>query len=119
MGEKNSDVPAIDKMNNIFNLLAEEDRGLSQTQICNRLQLSKATVSRLINILVGMGYLENELVSYDYQGKSVRIYAIAALSIPFFGDFDDKSQKFLLQSKECAMEISSAMGSNIKEKNFE
>ena len=60
MNEKNSDVPAIDKMNQIFDLLALENKGLSQTAICNHLNLPKATVSRLINTLHSMGYLEQE-----------------------------------------------------------
>ena len=58
MAEKNNDVPAINKMNLIFDLLASEPKGLSQSSICNNLNLSKATVSRLINTLSGMGYLE-------------------------------------------------------------
>ncbi len=60
MIEKNGDVPAINKMNLIFDLLASEHKGLSQSTICNELDLPKATVSRLINTLHGMGYLEQD-----------------------------------------------------------
>lgn len=61
MKEKNSDVPAIHKMNLIFELLALESKGLSQATISNKLDLPKATVSRLINTLHGMGYLEQDI----------------------------------------------------------
>ncbi|MGL1891209.1 MAG: IclR family transcriptional regulator [Spirochaetaceae bacterium] len=60
MVEKNSDVPAINKMNLIFNLLASEHNSLSQTAICTKLDLSKATVFRLLNTLVSMGYIEQD-----------------------------------------------------------
>jgi len=60
MIEKNGDVPAINKMNQIFDLLALEPKGLSQSTISSLLDLPKATVSRLINTLHGMGYLEQE-----------------------------------------------------------
>ena len=60
MNEKSSDVPAINKMNQIFDLLALEHKGLSQTAICNHLNLPKATVSRLINTLHSMGFLEQD-----------------------------------------------------------
>ncbi len=70
MIEKNGDVPAINKMNLIFDLLASEHKGLSQSVICNELNLPKATVSRLINTLHGMGYLE--------QDKKVGLYTLGA-----------------------------------------
>lgn len=60
MVEKSSDVPAITKMNQIFDLLASEHRSMGQAEICNKLNLPKATVSRLINTLVGMGYIEQD-----------------------------------------------------------
>jgi len=59
MADKN-EVPAIEKMNRIFDLLLSETRGLSQASICSQLDLPKATVSRLINTLCGMGYLEQD-----------------------------------------------------------
>lgn len=59
MAERN-DVPAIDKMNRVFDLLVVESEGLSQSGICSMLDLPKATVSRLINTLCTMGYLEHE-----------------------------------------------------------
>lgn len=59
MAEKN-EVPAIDKMNRIFDLLASDVNGLSQASICSLLDIPKATVSRLINTLCTMGYLEQE-----------------------------------------------------------
>ena len=58
MAEKNGEVPAINKMNMVFDLLASETKGLSQASVCSRLDLPKATVSRLINTLTTMGYLE-------------------------------------------------------------
>lgn len=59
MAERN-DVPAIDKMNRIFDLLVTQATGLSQSSICSMLTLPKATVSRLINTLCTMGYLEQD-----------------------------------------------------------
>jgi len=59
MAEKN-EVPAIEKMNRIFDLLASESKGLGQASICSQLAMPKATVSRLINTLCTMGYLEHE-----------------------------------------------------------
>lgn len=67
MIEKSSDVPAINKMNLIFNLLASEHKGLSQATICSKLDLPKATVFRLINTLHSMGYLEQEIKSGTYS----------------------------------------------------
>ena len=66
MVEINGEVPAIRKMNQIFDLLASESKGLSQASICSRLALPKATVSRLINTLCSMGYLEQERNSSVY-----------------------------------------------------
>jgi len=66
MTEKN-EVPAIDKMNRIFDLLSFENKGLSQASICSKLDLPKATVSRLINTLRGMGYLEQDQSSSLYS----------------------------------------------------
>lgn len=66
MAEKNKNVPAIDKMNLIFDLLATEAKGLSQSSISSRLNLPKATVSRQINTLCCMGYLEQEYKSGLY-----------------------------------------------------
>ncbi len=67
MIEKSSDVPAINKLNLIFDLLASEHRGLSQAAICTKLNLPKATVSRLINTLHGMGYLEQDSKEGTYS----------------------------------------------------
>ena len=60
MTEKNNDVPAINKMNLIFDLLATEHDSITQAYICSKLDLSKATVFRLINTLLRMGYLEQD-----------------------------------------------------------
>lgn len=58
MDKQNSTVPALDKMDLIFDLLASSAYGLSQAQICQQLGLPKATVSRMINRLGELGYLE-------------------------------------------------------------
>lgn len=67
MVEKNGDVPAISKMNQIFDLLAVEHRSIGQAEICSKLNLPKATVSRLINTLTGMGYIEQDKKSGLYS----------------------------------------------------
>ncbi len=66
MSEKN-EVPAIEKMNRIFDLLVSESKGLSQASICSQLEMPKATVSRLINTLCGMGYLEQDTTGGFYS----------------------------------------------------
>lgn len=67
MINNSSGVPAINKMNLIFDLLASEHQSLSQATICSKLNLPKATVSRLINTLHGMGYLEQDNKSGTYS----------------------------------------------------
>lgn len=66
MEKQNSSVPALDKMDLIFDLLASSPEGLSQAAICTRLELPKATVSRMINRLSEMGYLEQNHLSGLY-----------------------------------------------------
>lgn len=58
MEKQNSAVPAIDKMDLVFDLLADSPVPLSQAAISGRLNLPKATVSRMINRLSELGYLE-------------------------------------------------------------
>jgi len=58
MDKQSSAVPALDKMDLIFNLLARSPEGLSQASIVTDLKLPKATVSRMINRLKELGYLE-------------------------------------------------------------
>lgn len=60
MNERKNDVPAISKMNQIFDLLASEEISLSQAEISSKLGIPKASVSRIINLLSGMGYLEQD-----------------------------------------------------------
>ncbi|MBN2618128.1 MAG: IclR family transcriptional regulator [Spirochaetales bacterium] len=67
MEEKNGDVPAIIKMNQVFDLLAKEHRSLSQAEISTQLDMPKATVSRLINTLNTMGYIEQDSKSGYYS----------------------------------------------------
>ncbi|MBN2655975.1 MAG: IclR family transcriptional regulator [Spirochaetales bacterium] len=58
MDKQGSAVPALDKMDQIFDLLARSPEGMSQASIASGLKLPKATVSRMINRLTEQGYLE-------------------------------------------------------------
>lgn len=59
-------VPAIQKMDLIFDLLLSESGGLTQTEICNRLNLPKATVFRIIKILEELCYIDFDQNSSRY-----------------------------------------------------
>lgn len=67
MDRQGSAVPAIDKMDLIFELLADSPVGLSQAVISSRLDLPKATVSRMINRLAELGYLDQNHLSSQYS----------------------------------------------------
>ncbi|MBB6480717.1 IclR family transcriptional regulator [Spirochaeta isovalerica] len=67
MEKQNSAVPALDKMDLIFDLLTRTPEGLSQSVIASELQLPKATVSRMINRLTGQGYLEQDHLTGLYN----------------------------------------------------
>lgn len=97
MAENNSEVPAIIKMNMIFDLLASEPKGLSQSSICSQLDLPKATVSRLINTLSGMGYLEQAHGVYSLGAKLLAMgnivgkrLDISAVSAPVIEKLSDR-----------------------------
>lgn len=70
MEKQNSAVPAIDKMNSIFELLSRSTDPLSQASISSELKLPKATVSRMINRLTELGYLE--------QNYQTNLYTLGA-----------------------------------------
>ncbi|MFO7729817.1 MAG: IclR family transcriptional regulator [Spirochaetia bacterium] len=70
MEKLNSAVPAIDKMDSIFDLLARSTDPLSQAYIVSELDLPKAKVFRMINRLTKLGYLE--------QSYQTNLYTLGA-----------------------------------------
>jgi DNA-binding IclR family transcriptional regulator len=105
MAEKNNEVPAINKMNQIFDLLSTEMKGMSQSSICYRLDLSKATVSRLINTLSGMGYLE--------QDKNSGLYSLGAKLLAL-GNIVDKRLDLSVLSAPVIEKLSNTIDEMVK-----
>ncbi len=69
MVDQLSPVPAIDKMDLIFRCLSGSDAKLTQSEICVKTGLAKATVSRLVNSLQERGYLEQSASGFSLGPK--------------------------------------------------
>lgn len=61
-------VPAIEKADKIFNYLYKNEKA-TQTTIANELELSKATVNRLLFVLVKLEYLNFKDNFYSLGNK--------------------------------------------------